>query len=199
MRTSDVDILIVPGWSGSGPDHWQSRWERNFKTARRVQQQDWHYPQREQWTAAIASAVSACEQPVVLVAHSLGVIAVAHAAPLLNPGKVAGAFLVAPADTENAQNWPLTEGFSFEKQEDRFAPLPMNPLPFPTMLVASRSDPYCSFERAETLAKGWEATLIDAGDIGHVNVASGHGPWPEGLLRFGLFLKGLSGAALRTH
>ncbi|HYD14828.1 MAG TPA: alpha/beta hydrolase, partial [Hyphomicrobium sp.] len=36
MKTSDVDILIVPGWSSSGPDHWQSRWERTLKTARRV-------------------------------------------------------------------------------------------------------------------------------------------------------------------
>lgn len=199
MRTSDVDILIVPGWSGSGPDHWQSRWERNFKTARRVQQQDWLYPERAQWTAAIASAVSASERPVVLVAHSLGVIAVAHAASLLNLGKVAGAFLVAPADTENVNAWPLTEGFSFESQEDRFAPLPMDPLPFPAMLLASRSDPYCSFERAQTLAAGWQAALIDAGEIGHVNIASGHGPWPEGLLRFGLFLKGLPGPAAGTH
>ena len=34
MKTADVDILIVPGWQDSGPDHWQSRWERSLKTAK---------------------------------------------------------------------------------------------------------------------------------------------------------------------
>ena len=41
MRSTDAALLIVPGWQGSGPDHWQSRWERSLSTARRVQQADW--------------------------------------------------------------------------------------------------------------------------------------------------------------
>ena len=72
MRTSDVDILMVPGWNGSGPDHWQSRWERNLKTARRVEQDDWERPDKDQWVGNIIRAVAATSRPAVLVAHSLG-------------------------------------------------------------------------------------------------------------------------------
>lgn len=198
MRSSDVDILIVPGWSGSEEDHWQSRWERNFKTARRVVQEDWYFPQRDQWTARIAEAVAEATRPVVIVAHSLGVVAVAHAARGLEQGKIAGGYLVAPADVDNAQDWPITNGHSFEQQAGKFNPLPTEPLPFPAALIASHSDPYCSFERAKAIAEMWGAQLIEAGDSGHVNIASGHGPWPEGLLQFGVFLKGLPGSATGT-
>ncbi|MCV0369317.1 alpha/beta hydrolase [Filomicrobium sp.] len=198
MRTSDVEILIVPGWSGSGPDHWQSRWERSLKTARRVEQEDWLKPQSEQWSARIAGAVAASEKPVVLVAHSLGVISVAHAAPRLDLTKVAGAYLVAPADIENAKDWPVTEGHSFEQDVRDFGTMPREPLPFPSTLIASHTDPYCCFERAKEIAAMWGSKLLEAGDAGHVNVASGHGPWPEGLLQFGLFLKDLQEPAAGT-
>src|SRR5690606_32854380 len=140
-------------WSGSEEDHWQSRWERNFKTARRVHQEDWYFPQCDQWTARIAASVAEAARPVVLVAHSLGVIAVAHAARNLEQDKVAGAYLVAPADVDNAKEWPVTNGHSFEQRTGGFKPLPTEPLPFPTALVASHSDPYCSFERAKAIAQ----------------------------------------------
>ncbi|MGD9783718.1 MAG: RBBP9/YdeN family alpha/beta hydrolase [Hyphomicrobiaceae bacterium] len=195
MKTSEVEILIVPGWSSSGPDHWQSRWERNLKTARRVEQADWYHPDRDHWVGTLVSTIAkaASDLPVVLVAHSLGVATVAHAAQRLPTGSVRGAFLVAPADVDNAANWPVTEGYTFDAAHHGFAPLPTNPLPFAATLVASRNDPFCSFERARILASTWGATLVDAGEVGHINVASGQGPWPEGLLRFGSFLKQLGG------
>lgn len=191
MRTSEVDILIVPGWSSSGPDHWQSRWERNLSTARRVEQNDWFNPDKDRWVGRLIEAVAAATRPPVLVAHSLGVAVVAHAAAKLPRGLVAGAFLVAPADVENAHDWPVTEGYTFNATHARFAPLPEDPLPFPSALVASASDPYCSLDRARQLAERWGSQLIEAGEAGHINVRSGHGPWPEGLLRFGWFLKQL--------
>ena len=40
-------------------------------------------------------------------------------------------------------------------------------------------------------AAGWAAEFTEAGHVGHLDLASGHGPWPEGLLRFGQFLRGL--------
>ncbi len=97
MRTSDADILIIPGWSGSGPDHWQTRWQAKLATARRVEQADWYKPDREEWAANIASAARAASRPVVLVAHSAGVGSVAHAFAGLEPhdplaAKVAGPF-----------------------------------------------------------------------------------------------------------
>ncbi len=123
MKTSDCDILIVPGHTNSGEDHWQSRWERQLSTARRVEQDDWHNPQKADWVARIVEAVAQAEKPVVLVGHSLGVIAVAAAAPHLLDDKVRGAFLVGMPDVERP---------GFEPAIDRdFAPIPRDPLPFP--------------------------------------------------------------------
>lgn len=69
--------------------------------------------------------------------------------------------------------------------------MPSNKLPFPARLIVANNDLYCSFARAEQFAAKWGAQLTDAGETAHINVASGHGPWPEGLLTFGQFLKGL--------
>lgn len=193
MRTSDVDLLIVPGWSSSGADHWQSRWERNLSTARRVEQDDWIRPDKRRWVERLIAEVSASTRPAVLVAHSLGVAAVVHAASELHEGRVAGAFLVAPADVDHAGEWPVTQGEIFSSCESGFAPLPEAPLPFPAVVVASSNDPYCRLERAERLAAAWGARLIEAGAAGHINTHSGHGPWPEGLLHLGGFLKQLDG------
>ena len=192
MRTSDVDILTVPGWSSSGPDHWQSRWERTLKTARRVEQDNWVEPEREAWVGRIIESVVQSSRPVVLVAHSLGVAAVAHVATRIPKGFLSGAFLVAPADVDNAANWPDTDGFKLDAAGSGFAPLPLSALPFPSVLIASSNDPYCSVDRAKALADGWGSTFVEAGDVGHINGVSGHGPWPEGVLRFGSFLQTLA-------
>lgn len=192
MRTSEVDILIVPGWSSSGPDHWQSRWERTLKTARRVEQENWVAPEREAWVGRIIETAVQSTRPVVLVAHSLGVAAVAHMAQRIPKGFLSGAFLVAPADVDNAGDWPETEGLKLDGSASGFAPLPLGKLPFPSVLIASSTDPYCKIERAQALSEAWGSTLVEAGDAGHINGASGHGPWPEGVLRFGSFLQGLA-------
>lgn len=198
MRTSEADILIVPGWSNSGPDHWQSRWERNLPTARRIEQDDWLLPSKALWVGRIIDTVAKTARPAVLVAHSLGVAAAVHAAKKLPAGAIAGAFLVAPADVENTAAWPAEmQGHTWLQtppgagDEAAFAPLPLDPLPFPSVLVASSNDPYCSLERARFLAEAWGSAFVEGGNLGHINAGSGHGPWPEGLLRFGLFLKTL--------
>lgn len=193
MRISDADILIIPGWSSSGPDHWQSRWQRGMSTARRVEQKDWIRPNVKAWTDVILLAIAEARLPPVLVAHSLGVAAVVHAARRIPQGLVAAAFLVAPADVDNAASWPVTEGETFDAAQSGFGPLPLARLPFPATLVASNNDPYCTLERAHSLASAWGANLVEAGSAGHINSASGHGPWPEGLLHFGALLSRLNG------
>src|SRR5690349_11516441 len=105
MKVRDTDILIVPGYTNSGPDHWQSRWQAKLSTARRVEQAEWTKPVREDWTAAMAKAVNEAERPVVIVAHSLGVPTVVQAIPQFNK-LVAGAFLVAPPDVANPRIRP---------------------------------------------------------------------------------------------
>jgi uncharacterized protein len=193
MKTSDVDILIVPGWLNSGPDHWQSRWERKLGTARRIEQDDWHAPDKDRWVRNIVGGVAAAGRPVALVAHSLGVIAVAYAAPQLDKSKIAGAFLVAPADVDNSAGWPENQGHAWPADSFGFAPVPMSPLGFPALVLAASDDPYCAQDRAKAFAAAWGAEFVDAGQAGHIADHSGHGPWPDGLLRFGKFLAGLKG------
>jgi predicted alpha/beta hydrolase family esterase len=183
MRTSDSDILFVPGLGGSGPDHWQTRWETKLSTARRIDQDDWEHPDPDTWPARIAEAVESATRPIVLVAHSLGVIALVKAAPRFPEGRVRGALLVAPADVEEAGLKPAMLA--------AFAPIPREPLAFPSLLVGSRTDPYCTYERAEDLAYAWGSVVVDAGEAGHLNPESGFGPWPEGLMRFAGFLQQL--------
>lgn len=182
MRTQDTEILIVPGLGNSGPDHWQSRWQAKLSSARRVEQADWERPDFADWTKRIAAAVEQAEKPVIVIAHSLGVIASVHAAAK-SEGKIAGAFLVAPASERAIE--------AIETIDPRFSPVPTEPLAFPSVLVASRDDPYSTYAEAEDLAYAWGSAVADAGLSGHINIASGHGPWPEGLMRFAGFLKRL--------
>jgi len=186
MRISDADILFIPGLGGSGADHWQTRWEQKLSTGRRVEQDDWERPALELWTARIADETARSRlagRPVILIAHSLGSLAAVHAAPLLAAGCVIGAYLIAP---------PSDAVVASQKDVDpAFVPVPMTPLPFPSVLVASRSDPYAPIEDAQAKAKAWGSAFVDAGDSGHINAESGHGPWPEGLMRLATFLKTL--------
>ena len=183
MKTSDCDILIVPGHENSGVDHWQSRWERQLSTAHRIEQDSWDAPFKDAWVERIVRDVKRAKRPVVLVGHSLGVVAIAHAAPLLPRDRVQGAFLVGLPDVERPGFVPTID--------PAFAPIPHDPLPFPSVLVASRTDPHCEFAKAEDIAYAWGSAVVDAGDAGHLNTESGHGPWPEGLMRFAGFLKRL--------
>ena len=175
MKISEADILIVPGLGNSGPEHWQRRWAERFSTGKVIEQDEWDNPDLSDWSAAIVEAVEAAERPVVLVAHSLGVSALVHAASRFPAGKVRGALLVSPPDHEAASIPP--EGGSFTD-------VPREPLPFPSLLVASTDDPYVTAARAADMAGAWGSELHFAGDAGHINAASGHGPWPEGLLMF---------------
>lgn len=191
MKTADVDILIVPGWTNSGPDHWQSRWERNLRTASRVEQADWDAPERDAWVAQVRAAVAARLRPTVLVGHSLGVATIVHAAEHLPRGLLAGAFLVGPADVDATATWPLEPGRTLAPGIASFAPMPMAPLPFPSRLIASATDPFCTIGRAQEFAAAWGSDVSIIANAGHINTDSGHGPWPDGLLTFGLFLKSL--------
>ena len=157
--------LIVPGLNDSPPSHWQSWFEEVISDTVRVNQRDWGLPDLRLWAEAIAAAIDTCRQPPIVVAHSFGVLA-AVKATRLSAKTIAGALLVAPAD-------PARFGYD--------ALLPRSPLPFRSTLVGSRTDPWMSFESAATWADRWDAQLIDLGNAGHINVDSGHGPWPTGL------------------
>ena len=179
MKVKDADILIVPGYTNSGPEHWQTRWQSKLSTARRVEQAEWSKPVREDWTLTLANAVNEAERPVVIVAHSLGVATTVQAVPMFEK-PVAGAFLVAPPDVANPAIRP--------KHLMTFGPYPREPLPFPSIVVGSSNDPFCSLDVAEDIAAAWGSLFVHAGDAGHINADSGYGPWPEGSMAFANFM-----------
>jgi hypothetical protein len=53
-------------------------------------------------------------------------------------------------------------------------------LRFDAVLASSSNDPYCKLGQSRALAETWGAHFVDLGNAGHVNAASGHGPWPDG-------------------
>ena len=174
MSLSTPHYLIVPGWQGSPAEHWQSHWQRVLPNSARVEQDDWMRPRQADWVRRLEEAIARAPGPVILIGHSLGCVTIAHWATQASPAlleRVRGALLVAPADVERAEcPQPLRN----------FAPLPRQPLPFPSLLVASDNDPAASASSALQLAADWyaEATLLSG--VGHINVKSGHRRWEQG-------------------
>lgn len=168
------ECLVVPGLDGSGPDHWQTLWEHQRNGCRRVELGNWNDPALRSWVARLDRAIGDTARPPILVAHSLGCLAVAwwaeHAGERASR-QVAGALLVAPPDVDRADRDPRLA---------RFAPTPARPLPFAASLVASRNDPYATIDRSRVMAETWGARLIDLGEAGHINAQSKLGAWAEG-------------------
>ena len=166
-----VTILMVPGFTGSSPGHWQSIWERAHPEYRRVRQRDWDKPEPGEWTDALDRAVQAVPGRVILVGHSLGCITIVRWATDRTAPGVDGALLVAPSDVEAETAPPEVRSF---------APIPLERLPFETWLVTSTNDPLVSFARAKFFAARWGSRCITIGEAGHIHTAAGYGPWPEG-------------------
>lgn len=169
---SSPRVLLLPGWQNSGADHWQSRWEQRYGYTR-VQQHDWQRPLRGDWSIQLQEAVLESDRKVVLVAHSLGCVLTAWWAahsPLAKT-KVQAALLVAPGDVEQSDLRQVLPGWS---------PVLLERLPFPSVVVGSHNDPYCSLERVQTMANAWGARFVDAGAVGHINSDSGLEDWDFG-------------------
>lgn len=160
--------LIVPGLGDSGPDHWQTWLQDQTHGAIRVAQDDWGLPNLRRWAQRVATAIDSSPTPPLIVAHSFGVLASVQALKFARR-RVAGLLLVAPAD-------PDVFGYG--------RILPASKLRAPAILAASRNDPWMTFDRASTWAHLWGARLADQGNVAHINVDSGHGPWPAGLAMF---------------
>ncbi|MFU1906430.1 RBBP9/YdeN family alpha/beta hydrolase [Bordetella avium] len=163
--------IIIPGWKDSGPGHWQTLWADSLPHARRLSQRDWQNPDRNAWIAALSTAVNEATAPVMLIAHSLGCLVAAALPPALHP-RVAGALLVAPADVERPDVPDCLRDF---------APVPRQPLPFQSVVVASDNDAYCSLVRAQAFAQDWGSRFVILSEAGHINAESGLGNWPQGL------------------
>lgn len=166
-----MTTLILPGWQGSGPEHWQAHWLNLMDRTVLVRQHDWNNPDLNDWLEVAVDAIERHPNPI-LVGHSLGAVLIAHLANRRPELPIAGALLVAPADVDaQAAKAPTLASF---------APIPTGPLGFPAIVVGSRNDPWMPAARSRILARMWEAEYVDAGHAGHINAAADLGAWPEG-------------------
>lgn len=164
-------ILTLPGIGGSGPQHWQTLWEKDYGFTR-IEQADWETPFRDEWVAGIEQEVAKYQRKdLILVGHSAVCSAIAKWSERYQT-RIKAALLVAPADPE-AQTFP--------QAAKGFAPMPLSELPFPSIVVASTNDFFASMERAKLFASSWGSEFINIGQAGHINVASGYGSWDAGL------------------
>jgi predicted alpha/beta hydrolase family esterase len=177
MAAMKQTTLIVPGYRGSEPEHWQSWLESRLPTARRVAGIDWESPRLPDWADAVGRAIDAASRPVWLVAHSFGCLAGVLAAST-RPERVAGMLLVAPADPERftVQGFRTADTLA-EGIGERLAAIR---LVCPALLVASTNDPWMNFSTAAYWSRRWGCGLRSLGAAGHINAESGFGPWPEG-------------------
>ena len=167
-----IRVLLVPGGGGSGPDHWHTYWEADNRNVQRVNQTDWNDGTREDWVTALDEHINISNDPVILVAHSLGCILVSHWAET-HRGHVLGALMVAPADIEGP--W-VPSGSLYE----RFKPIPLNRFPFATTIVASTNDPYLTPDRAEKFSVSWGSRLEFVGPLEHIGSEARLHNWVEG-------------------
>ena len=169
MKPSNV--LLLPGWENSGPLHWQSLWEQRHGYSR-VEQHEWMTPLRGDWVARLEEVVLSRDEPAVLVAHSLGcILTAAWAAHSNNTHRVKAALLVAPGDVERPE---------IRERLATWSPIELRALPFPSVLLGSRNDPFCELERARLFGHAWGSQFMDYGPCGHINAESGLASWPEG-------------------
>src|SRR5688572_6634106 len=179
---SEMTVVIVPGLRDHAAAHWQTLLEARLRSAGRnvrvvppMGRADLDCVMK---VAAIQRVMQDVDGPVVVVAHSGGCIMLAHWARWATR-PVHAALLATPPDFE----MPMPDGYPTlpELAANGWLPVPRMRLPFPSIVAASRNDPLGSYERVSALAAGWGSTLLDLGEVGHLNPASGYGAWPQGL------------------
>lgn len=178
IQTISPSILFVPGLRDHVEDHWQTICARKFPGSHTVPPLEADKLSCAARVEALQTALQQIEGPVVLAAHSAGVMITVHWARRYGHGhRIHGALLAAPADLER----PLPEGYPAIAaiEASGWLPIPRAALPFPTILAASTNDPLGSFERVEAMARDWGCRLVNVGEVGHLNPAAGFGEWPQ--------------------
>ena len=168
-------ILIVPGLRDHVEQHWQTLLAARLPNVRSVPPMGRENLDCAARVDAIERAAAAIDGPLVIVAHSGGVVMLVHWAQRTRRA-VKGALLAAPPDFER----PMPDGYPTMDalRAGGWLPVPRTRLPFPSIVAASRDDPLGAFERVAQYATDWGGRLVDLGNVGHLNPASGFGEWP---------------------
>jgi predicted alpha/beta hydrolase family esterase len=173
--TSTPTVLIVPGLRDHVEDHWQTLLERRLPNARSVPPLERDKLNCAARVAALDAELARIDGPVVLVAHSAGVMITVHWARF-HQREIRGALLATPPDFDS----PMPEGYPTPDilHEHGWMPVPRTRLPFQSIVAASTNDPLARIESVAKLAHAWGSRFVNVGAVGHLNPASGHGEWP---------------------
>ena len=179
--------LMVPGLRDHVSEHWQTLLQAELPGAHSVPPLEQDKLSRAARVAALDAALGRVEGPVVLIAHSAGVMIAAHWAqqyPERAAQRIQAALLATPADLEQ----PLPAGYPtpLALEQGGWWPLPRKRLPFRSIVAASRNDPLARYDRVQQLAHDWGSRLVDLGEVGHLNPAAGFGPWPHAHVLLGM-------------
>jgi predicted alpha/beta hydrolase family esterase len=167
-----IRYFTIPGFGNSGPQHWQTYFERSGENFQRIEQEEWNAPACKDWILTIDKAITGYDPAtIIFIGHSLGCATIAHWAKKYNK-KIKAAMLVAPSDIESPHYTFPINGFN---------PIPKDKINFPTIVIASADDQWVSLDRAKHFADNWGSKFINIGNAGHINAASGHYEWQEGL------------------
>jgi predicted alpha/beta hydrolase family esterase len=174
----NATVLIVPGLRDHMPEHWQTFLAEELPGSRTVPPLEHDKLSRAARVEALDHEIRAIEGPLILAAHSAGVLTVVHWAQT-HDRPIRGALLATPADVET----PLPAGYPTEEELQRggWLPIPRTQLPFPSIVAVSDNDPLARPERTVQLASAWNSLVVPLGAVGHLNPASGYGPWPRAL------------------
>lgn len=172
----EPSILIVPGLRDHVPEHWQTLLEQHLPRVACVARRTTDKLSCAAWVEDIECSLAQLAGPVILVAHSGGVMMVVHWAQQ-HRRPIHGALLATPADLES----PLPGGYptTAQLQQNGWLPIPRARLPFPSIVAASTNDPLARYDRVAAFAQDWGSRLVDLGAVGHLNPAAGYGPWPR--------------------
>jgi len=174
---SEPTVVLVPGLRGHVEDHWQTRLAASMENARTVPPLGRTEPSLQARVSLLDRIVADADGPVVIVAHSAGVLATVHWAAGYRGTSVVGALLATPPAFATAlpPEYPSIR----ELRDHGWLPIPRRPLPFPSILAVSSNDPLGNAVRMRAMANAWGSRWHDLGAVGHLNPASGFGEWPE--------------------
>jgi predicted alpha/beta hydrolase family esterase len=176
MSAREATVLIVPGLRDHVSQHWQTLLALRLPRVRTVVPMGRSNLNCRERVVAIEEAAARIDGPIILVAHSGGVMATLHWARQTRR-QLRGALLATPADFDQ----PMPEGYPSMGglYAGGWLPVPRDALPFRSIVAASRNDPLARYERVAEFARSWGSKLVDLGEVGHLNPASGYGDWPQ--------------------
>nr|WP_296775715.1 alpha/beta hydrolase [Rhodococcus sp. (in: high G+C Gram-positive bacteria)] len=176
MTKLEPTVVIVPGLRDHVEDHWQTLLAVQLDRVRTVPPPEHDKLNLTARIDALDTVLSDIAGPVTLIAHSAGVMITVQWAQ--NPTRhIVGALLAAPADVEV----PFPAGYPqvAELEENGWLPIPRGRLPFPSIVACSANDPLGDRRRIAGMAESWGSRLVNLGNVGHLNPASGYGSWPQ--------------------